>query len=177
MTVLAWILAVVGAALAWIVVLGSSMSTVPKLRMDGVFLASAAPAAGLALAVMEGARSGWGIGLWIPALLAGSALVYVWLAMFTQPSPPDWVRAARRALRLGGGSRARRTVRLAHADGQLELDDAASAGVFRGFDEFFSSHGYTTLSRPSCCRMIVCLKSSLEPASRSENFEDDGQAP
>lgn len=78
MLVLSWILGIVGAAYAWLVLLASGMTTVPRLRFGSAVGAIGLPLIALLMAVLEDA--------WLPMLLPGATVAMVSLSYVQQPA-------------------------------------------------------------------------------------------
>lgn len=96
MVVLAWILAVAGAAVAFVVSLAGAMSTVPRLHWQDALAAVPLPVLAAALAVWRlghpASPAGAGVrrtlGAAVPLALALLTLLFMAMVYFEQPGGP-----------------------------------------------------------------------------------------
>ena len=90
MLALAWILALLGVAVAYVVSLAGAMKTVPELRWDEVLVAVPLPliAAALALGYLMRRRPPRWIAATLALLTAGFALLLTAVSYFDQPGGP-----------------------------------------------------------------------------------------
>lgn len=123
MTVLVWILAIAGAAWAWLCAFAAGMSTVPRFRTGSAVAAAAPSVLGLILAIVEGSSTGWGFGLVAATALMGFTCLFLLGSLFSQPSPPSWTRAVRRALFMNDGLPRQHIVRRDTPFGEVRIRD------------------------------------------------------
>ena len=96
MTIIAWIVALVGAALAWVISLAGAMSTVPRLTLGGALAGVPLPllailfgALSLARHRVDGIPLRAMVGAGIPIALGILTLLYMFLSYWYQPGGPQ----------------------------------------------------------------------------------------
>lgn len=151
--VLAWILALVGTPLAFLILFAAGMKTAPRLELGEVFGAVAVPVLALLAA--------WAGRTWIPAIIAATGIGLVLFAIVQEPygrrlrarlrgqSPPAAPPPQHVAIEVGPWC-----LSLSHRDQEPELPQGFKLVVLRehsphGEFEFFGGPDVTMLSKQS----------------------------
>ena len=100
MTFLLWIITIIGAAFAWLVLLASGMKTAPKLTNGSTVAALFLPGIALTLAIVGWTRGDHSIHHILTGLISLLAVFFVLMTWLMQPSPSTLARKIRMLLHI-----------------------------------------------------------------------------